>query len=192
MCDFRKAPSGTTVASGQEGRGQPDSGSQHFRSGARALPDAWLGVLHLTWRPGLLASSRPPCWAAAHFLSRLRAGPPPLLLSLRPQSPLPPLLGPQAGQDGTPCPLQCCAPSLWPPRVDCTPVSKEAGTSPEGPLTKLRPDDGGHPQPQGRPRAWLAVGSRAAVGAAGGPQLVTKQMFPRQDWLQPMPGWVSV
>nr|XP_014331827.1 PREDICTED: fibroblast growth factor receptor-like 1 [Bos mutus] len=44
---------------------------------------------------------------------------------------------------------------LWPPKVDCTPVSKEAGASPEGPLTKLRLDDGGHPQPQGRPRAWL-------------------------------------
>lgn len=94
---------------------------------------------------GLLPTSSP----------RLRAGPPPLLLSLRLQSPLPPLLGPQAGQDGTPCPLQCCAPSLWPPKVDHTPVSKEAGAGPEGPLTKLRLDDGGHPQPQGRPRAWL-------------------------------------
>lgn len=160
--------------------GQPGSGSQHFRPGARALPDLEAGPSCLL-RGSLLGCSPLPLPG-----SELD----PRLCCL--QLPLPPLLGPQERQDGTPCPLQCCAPSLWPPRVDPTPVSKEAGAGPEGPLTKLRPDDGGHPQPQGRPRAWLAVGSRAAVGAAGGPQLATKQMFPRQDWLQPMSGWVSV
>ena len=83
--------------------GQPGSGSQHFRPGARALPDLEAGPSCLL-RGSLLGCSPLPLPG-----SELD----PRLCCL--QLPLPPLLGPQERQDGTPCPLQCCAPSLWPP-----------------------------------------------------------------------------
>lgn len=190
-CDFSEAPGRTTSVGEQEGWGpEPSPWFSALQARTRALPDLQLGVLHLTWRPGLLASSMLPCWAAAHFLSPAPGWTP--TSAVVSQGSVPSSLlhwDPRQGRTGPPVLFSPAPPASGLPGWTLL-------LSPRRPLTKLRLDDGGHPQPQGRPRAWLAAGSqaavvRAAVGAASGPQLVTKQMFPRQDWLQPTPGWVQ-
>ena len=160
------------------GAQNPAPGSQHFRPRTRALPDLRLGIPHLTWRLGLLASAMLPCWAAAHFLSPAPGWTPTSAVVSQGSVPSPLLRGdPRRGRMGPPVLFSAAAPASGLPGWTLL-------LSPRRPLTKLRADDGGHPQPQGRPRAWLAAGSRAAVvraavGAASGPQLVTKQMLPR-------------